>query len=229
MAVAISGFFEFAISKVVDQFFTTPEDDVDSHEPMAVDLELAMQPTTVTAPVVTKPNKQQRPNQNTRRATRRKAAAAAKIAVDLPTKTRSYSDAEETASNASTCGSSDDEDDVEEDIGAKEMRLMIERAEQIKRLAKQTRQQRPAQTRVKVQTIKAKDTPLPDVRAPIRIQNSTNALWNWSVYSGFVVDKKLSYRGPRNMRNVYCSASPFEKLESEEMLLEMAECILADN
>lgn len=80
-------------------------------------------------------------------------------------------------SDASTCGSSDEEDD--EDLGEKEMKLMMERAQQIKRLRspqrKQVTKQAPAPRSVRY--------------APMRIQNVTNELWNWSVFSGFAIDR----------------------------------------
>lgn len=85
-------------------------------------------------------------------------------------------------SDASTCGSSDEEE--EEDLGVKEMKLMMERAQQIKRL------RFPQRKQVTKQQVAA---PRAVAYAPVRLQNTTNELWNWSVYSGFAVDRMTQW------------------------------------
>ncbi|KAF1325918.1 hypothetical protein FI667_g8838, partial [Globisporangium splendens] len=104
-------------------------------------------------------------------------------------------------SDTSTCASSDEDDGEEEvdDVGERELKLMLERVQQIKKITQQSRHKR--QTRKKTVAKAATptaaalrppkpslDASYPDVCAPIRLRNTTNTLWHWSVFSGFAVD-----------------------------------------
>nr|CCA22101.1 AlNc14C143G7326 [Albugo laibachii Nc14] len=122
------------------------------------------------------------------------------------------------SSNASTCEYSDEEENchpdkslgadvktpsivdsskVEEDIGEREMKLMNERARQIKRLgvkSKSKRGSRKAFSKSQYQGPSAtrqegdSDRQIVELVGPLCLVNTTNALWNWSVQSGFETD-----------------------------------------
>lgn len=133
------------------------------------------------------------------------------------------------SSNASTCEYSDEEENyqlkkpidghaetesiaddiqVEEDIGEREMKLMKERARQIKRLGgkhKNKRGSRKPSSKSQSQVFSA--SPL----GPLCLVNTTNALWNWSVQSGFDID----LYPPSN--NVVMTPICIEKLENEAL------------
>lgn len=141
-------------------------------------------------PVVQKPMRQRISKKQQRKQNKQQLKKPVIVVHTLPERKVSHADC---VSDASTCGSSDEEE--EEDLGEKEMKLMMERAQQIKRLRSPQRKQ----------VAKQQSTTPPAVTyAPVRLQNTTNELWNWSVYSGFAVD-----------RMAQCSADYFGEVDVE--------------
>lgn len=123
-------------------------------------------------------------------------------------------------SDASTCGSSDedderDDDDELEDLGERERRLMLERAQHIKNVTmQQSRRARrksvttaaavsaaappavatietlsPASLSASSKRNRATHSVASETYAPVRLRNVTNTLWSWSVFSGFEADR----------------------------------------
>ncbi|TMW59999.1 hypothetical protein Poli38472_000041 [Pythium oligandrum] len=229
MAASVSGFLGFALSKVVDQFWTRDVEDVAGCESM---IELNEEPVKeviaevevtkiVHAPVV-KAKQSPRQQQNARRSNNRRKTAKVVTTVEEKAERASDVDAHECASNASTCASSDEEDEAE-DLGEKEMRLMLERVQQIKRLAKQGRQART--TRAKAATKAKEAAPQhPDVRSPIRLQNVTNELWNWSVYSGFSSAKRVKETVP--LSQVFSNLEDSDVVDFDDATLAMVADII---
>ncbi|KAJ0393814.1 hypothetical protein P43SY_000354 [Pythium insidiosum] len=211
MAAAVSEFFGLALARVVDQFWRSRDnneiapplahmdDPIEPSNPQGC-CEASLKPEVKTRTARRKSRKS---------AQRKHKRQAIDMNVSLATKSRSLSltsEPSDCSSNASTCASSDEEDNVE-DIGEKEMRLMRERADEIKRLS------------VSV------------IRSPVRITNATNGLWNWTVFAGFAVD--LDNRRDRQstrhtMRQVFCDVDDEVESQDESRWCEIVEEVLVD-
>ena len=178
------------------------------------------------------------PNKNAPSKKKKKAARAVAGSVPVDLRTAPLADEAETTtdkvvsdccSNASTCGSSDedggDEEKAHEDLGEREMKLMLQRAMQIKRLVKQTRQPQAAQKRNAKQVKDALVAHLPAAQttSPVRLTNKSTGLWRWSVHASSACCVEL--RVPAYEEAM--EAALDERLENEEEFERLALQVLS--
>ncbi|GLE02413.1 hypothetical protein PINS_up011251 [Pythium insidiosum] len=244
MAAAVSEFLGLAFARVVDQFWRREHNDDALQALSSADANEIVDPTQHQrgeAP----PLKPEVKTRTARRKSRKlssqrkpKRHAVTEQIYSAAPKSRSLSltsEPSDCSSNASTCASSDEEDSAEEDLGEKEMRLMRERAEEIKRLARSTRQTtrgpRKLTATAKTEASLSTAQSVPNVCEPLRITNATNGLWKWTVFAGFSVD--IDCRGLRrdtrpSLRQVFCDADDTIDPEDESRWQGIVEGVLAD-